>query len=246
MRAIAHVLLIPILLVPSLIRGAAQAQQDQIQKELALALIPFGAAQGGEIIVGKLPPDLVASITLPPGARVLGSFVSLGYGQAVLTLPFGVDSARSFVQRQLLDHGWTAGGPMGMRMGGLQYAPRGSQPTYFCKSGTPGMLNITSQFYGRETLVRLTRNGDNTCDADVRAAGSMVATTSVALSAREANMPLTTLPPLWSPGDPMTSMRACRVVNSSGALPFQSQEQWLRTDLSAQAILDFLAEKRLV
>jgi hypothetical protein len=207
---------------------------------LALALIPFGASEGGEIIVGKLPLDLATSISLPPGGRVLGSFVSLGYGQAVLALPLTADSARTFIRRQLIEHGWTPTGSMGSRMGGLQFGQRGSEPTLFCKSGAAGTLNLTSQFYGRETLVRLTRNGDaSSCDGEIRAVGTAIGTTSVTMSSREAYMPLNTLPPLWSPGDPMSSMRACRPPNPNGMMPYQSQEQWLRTDLSAQAILDY-------
>ena len=62
------------------IASASRAQSDQVPKELALALIPYGANEGGEIVVGQLPPDLAANMTLPPGARVLGSFMSLGYG----------------------------------------------------------------------------------------------------------------------------------------------------------------------
>jgi hypothetical protein len=242
MRAIPRLLVAALLLASAMFQGA-HAQQDQIPKELALALIPFGSSEGGEIIVGKLPPDLAASITLPPGGRVLGSFVSLGYGQTVLTLPFTADSARAVIRAQLLEHGWTASGPNGSRMGGLQFGQRGSQPTLFCKSGAAGTLNVTSQFYGRETLIRLTRSGDmSSCDGEFRGVAA-VGVTSMTLSSREASMPLSTLPPLWSPGDPMSSMRICRSQTPSGMMPYQSQEQWLRTDRSAQAILDYYGQQ---
>ena len=80
--------------------SAAGAQQtDQIPKELALALIPYGASDGGEIIVGQMPPDLATTFTLPPGGQVLGSFVSLSYMQVVMTLPGGLDSASAFARR---------------------------------------------------------------------------------------------------------------------------------------------------
>jgi hypothetical protein len=227
--------------------SSARGQQDQIPKELALALIPFGANEGGEIVVGKLPPDLAGAITLPPGGRVLGSFMSLGYGQAVLTLPFAADSARGFVRQSLIEHGWVAREPMIPRMGGLQYGARGTQPTVFCKAGTPEGINVTSQFYGRETLIRLTRNtGMSACDPETTRG---VTTSSVALVAsstfagREAFMPLTTLPPLWSPGDPMSSMRVCRPSTNYGGPPYQSQEQSLRTALSAQDILAFYGKQ---
>lgn len=228
-------------LLASTTPAAVHAQQDQIPKELALALIPFGASEGGEIIVGKLPPDLAASVTLPPGGRVLGSFVSLGYGQAVLTVPFGADSARAFVRGQLLDHGWAAAGATAFRMGGLQFGPRGSLPTIFCKPGTSGTLNLSTQYYGRETLVRLTRNSDmSACEGEVRGTSR---DNNVSLAEREAAMPFSTVPPLWSPGDPLSSMRVCRTPSSSGALSFQSQEQWLRSELSAQAILDYYGKQ---
>lgn len=131
--------------------------QEQIPKELALALMPNGAAEGAEIMVGKLPPDLAASITLPPGGRILGSFMSVAYGQSVIALPFGADSARAFVRHALTEHGWTAQEPTVNRPGGLQYAPCGAEPTIFCKDGAPLGLNLRSQFYGRETLIHLTR-----------------------------------------------------------------------------------------
>jgi hypothetical protein len=243
MSAISRLLLLALLLASATPHGA-QAQQDQIPKELALALIPFGSSEGGEIIVGKLPPDLAASIALPAGVRVLGSFVSLGYGQAVLTLPVAADSARSLIRAQLLGHGWTPIGPTGSRMGGLQFGQRGSQPNLFCKTGAAGTLNVTTQFYGRETLVRLTRSGDMSgCDAEVRGLATTVGVTSMTLSSREALMPLSSLPPLWSPGDPMSSMRACRPQTPNGMVPYQSQEQWLRTDQSAQAILDYYGQQ---
>lgn len=226
--------------------SSARAQQDQIPKELALALIPFGANEGGEIVVGKLPPDLAGAITLPPGGRVLGSFLSLGYGQAVLTLPLAADSARGFVRQSLIEHGWVAREPMSARMGGLQFGARGMQPTIFCKPGTPDAINVTSQFYGRETLIRLTRNsGMSACEAEANRGATAVgvATVGIPMSAREAYMPLTSLPPLWSPGDPMSSMRACRPATSNGPIPFQSQEQSLRTALSAQDILAFYGKQ---
>src|SRR5206468_3757933 len=71
-------------------------QQDQIPKELALALITYAGTDGGEIIVGQIPPDLATTFTLPPGGRVLGSFVSLTYMQVVMTLPGSPDSAAAF------------------------------------------------------------------------------------------------------------------------------------------------------
>lgn len=215
--------------------------QDQIPKELALALIPFGASEGGEIIVGKLPPELAAGIAIPPGGRILGSFVTLGYAQAVITLPFGTDSARGFVRQSLLDRGWTARDPMAPR-GGLQYGAKGTQPTFFCKTGNPSGVNLTTQFYGRETLVRLTMNGPDVCDRQVQAVVTAERVTSATMSGREPGTPFDALPPLWSPGDPMTSMRTCRQP-SMGFSSSTSQQQELKTEMTAQQILAYYGKQ---
>src|SRR4051812_38407570 len=106
-------------LTSALLIGVAHrtAAQQDVPRELALALIPFGATEGGEIIVGQMPPDLAAAFTLPPGARVLGSFVSLTYAQAVLTIPGKTDSALALARRSLSEHGWVARNPMSTAMG---------------------------------------------------------------------------------------------------------------------------------
>jgi hypothetical protein len=223
----------------------AGAQQDLIPKELALALIPVGASEGGEIIVGKLAPDLAGAFTLPPGGRVLGSFVSLGYGQAVIAFPGSADSANAFVRRALTEHGWVARSPRVMRMGGLQYGPRVSVPTVFCKAGQPEELRIATQFYGREALVRLTRSGSvGTCDQPVPGVSATRAERAVFMSMSGSPYvpPFASLPPLWSPGDPSSSIRTCRPANSyNGGM--QSQEQPVRTELSPDEILAYYGKQ---
>jgi hypothetical protein len=211
--------------------GSVAAQQDQIPKELALALIPFGAAEGGEIILGQMPPDLSAIFTLPPGARVLGSFVSTAYAQVVLSFPGRADSATAYARRALLEHGWTPRSPTISTMGGLQYTVgTGGAPSMYCKPGEPSGLNVTAQFHGPATsLLHVTRNaGANFCDQsnslEVRQA-----------AARMQEFPLATVPPLWSPGDFRTSSLRCRRTNAP--MSDQSQQQPLLTDLSLTDIL---------
>ena len=121
-----------------LVPFAARAQRsDQIPRELALALIPHGATEGGEIIVGQIPPDLATTFTLPPGGRVLGSFVSLNYMQIVMTLPGSLDSAAAFARRSLESHGWAPRAMPTMLLGGLRYGtPQGPLPIRITRSAT--------------------------------------------------------------------------------------------------------------
>ena len=220
--------------------------QEQIPRELALALIPYGGTDGGEIIVGQIPPDLATVFTLPAGGRVLGSFVSLNYMQVVITLPGGLDSAGAFARRSLVEHGWVPRPMPMMRMGGLQYgSQRNTLPATYCKPGSPDAITISTQFHGQATLLRLTRNtGSSMCD-ESRLSG--VASSSISFSTstgvtgsqfgaieqRMAEMPMATVPPLYSPGD----VRASQVCRSANGMNTQGQEQPLRTELSPQEIL---------
>jgi hypothetical protein len=221
------------------------AQQADIPRELALALIPYGGSDGGEIIVGQIPPDLATTFTLPAGGRILGSFVSLTNTLVVMTLPGGLDSAAAFARRSLVEHGWVPRAMPTMRLGGLQYgSPRSSLPATYCKPGSPDAITITTQFHGQSTLLRLTRNtGSSICD-EARLSGS--ATTSfstgsivtsqriVSMDSRIAEMPIASVPPLWSPGDVRAS-QVCRLSN--GSMGAETQSQPLRTELSLQEIL---------
>jgi hypothetical protein len=241
MRALQRVfgLSLLIALAPSLVPA-----QEQIPRELALALITYGGSDGGEIIVGQIPPDLATAFTLPAGGRVLGSFVSLNYMQVVMTLPGGLDSAGAFARRSLVEHGWVPRPMPMMRMGGLQYgAQRNSLPATYCKPGSPDAITISTQFHGQTTLLRLTRNtGTSMCD-ESRMSGfasssfsTSTGTTSsqfVGIEQRMAEMPMATIPPLYSPGD----VRASQVCRSPNGMNTQSQEQPLRTELSPQEVL---------
>ena len=241
MRALPRVFGLSLLMAfaPSLVPA-----QEQIPKELALALIPFGGTDGGEIIVGQIPPDLATVFTLPAGGRVLGSFVSLNYTQVVMTLPGNLDSAAAFARRSLVEHGWTPRPMPMMRMGGLQYgSQRNSLPATYCKSGSPDAISIATQFHGQTTLLRLTRNtGSSMCD-EARSSGiatssfststGITGTPFVTIEQRMAAMPMASVPPLWSPGD----VRASQVCRSPNGMGGESQEQPLRTEMSPQEIL---------
>src|SRR5439155_15310474 len=57
---------------------------------------------------------------------------------------------------------------------------------------------------------------------------------SVSVESRMAEMPIATVPPLWSPGDPRAS-QVCRPQN--GSMGAEMQSQALRTEFSLQEIL---------
>lgn len=240
----------PLLLIAGAVR--AQTPEQQIPKELALALIPYGGTDGGEIIVGKLPPDLASIFTVPAGARVLGSFVSLTYGQAVIAIPGRADSAMSFARRTLTDHGWVPRERTAFRMGGLQYSPEMAQPTTYCKKDTanlPDAITIASQFHGPMTLLRLTRTaGTSICDPTLMSSGGVAAfgtgrgTAVGALSPRAEfvqsqmrEMPLASVPPLYAPGDYRMSQRCFQ--QSDFPRGEETQTQPVRTELSQAEVL---------
>jgi hypothetical protein len=226
-----------------LVVRAGFAQQEQIPKELALALVPFGGTDGGEIIVGQMPPDLATAFALPPGGRVLGSFVSLTVAQVAMTFPGSTDSALAFVSRSLVTHGWTAR-QLTPRRGGLQFGmPRTAAPRFFCKTGSPDAINVAAQFHGTgTTLLRITRNtGSSSCEAPQSlsatassGAGALERVEFVQMQMREE--PLAAVPPLWAP----TDYRASQVCQqqSTRIVP-ETQNQPLRTEMSPAQILAY-------
>lgn len=229
--------------------GIARAQDAQIPRELALALIPYGGTDGGEIIVGQLPPDIAATFDVPTGAHVLGSFVSLTFAQVVMTMPGRADSALAFAGRSLTAHGWVPRLPQRPPMGGLQYGSRPSTtPSTFCRSGSPDAMTVSAQFHGPVTLLRLTRNtGSNICDPSLNtritnSSGALVSSERVTFSeARMAEMPLATVPPLFAPSD----FRLSQTCRSAGSMPMglESQEQPLKTELSPSEVLAFYGKQ---
>ena len=208
--------------------------QEQIPKDLALALMSAGAVEGGEIIVGQMPMDLTGLLTLPTGAHVLGSFVSTAYAQAVLTLPVRTDSALALVRKSLLEHGFATRNATPPQMGGLQFGPAGGVfPNSFCKAGDPTSLTVTAQFYGPSTtLVHVMRNvNSGMCDQLNRA--------EVRSQAMQ-DYPLSTVPPLWSPGDYRVANVRCRRQSAMGDA---NQNQPLITDLSPAEVLAYYGKQ---
>lgn len=223
--------------------GIAHAQADtQIPRELALALIPYGGTDGGEIIVGQLPPDIASTFDVPPGGRVLGSFVSLTYAQVVMTVPVRADSAVAFARRSLTEHGWTPRVPPAPRIGGLQYSTRqATTPSTFCRAGSPDAMTVSAQFHGATTLLRLTRStGSSICDPATNArltlSGGLAASNSIALQERMAEIPLASVPPLYAPSDFRLS-QTCRQGNMQTGQ--ESQEQPLKTEMSLTEVLSY-------
>jgi hypothetical protein len=232
----------------ALCSGIARAQDPQIPRELALALIPYGGTDGGEIIVGQLPPDIAATFDVPPGARVLGSFVSLTYAQVVMTIAARADSALSFAKRSLTEHGWTPRMPPRPPMGGLQYGSRPTTtPSTFCRSGSPDAMTVSAQFHGPVTLLRLTRNtGSSICDPTVTTrittgSGPLVSAERLeSIDARMAQMPLASVPPLYAPSDFRLS-QTCRANGMPMGL--ESQEQPLKTEMSPSDVLAYYGKQ---
>ncbi|HEY2375925.1 MAG TPA: hypothetical protein VGH98_08100 [Gemmatimonadaceae bacterium] len=207
--------------------------QEQIPKDLALALMP-GATEGGEIIIGQMPMDLTTLLTLPAGAHVLGSFVNTAYAHAVLTLPLRTDSALAVMRRSLAEHGFTTRSAATPPMGGLQYGPPGGiYPNSFCKAGDPTSLTVSAQFYGPSmTLVHLTRNVNSTiCDQP---------RTDIVRTQAMQDYPLSSVPPLWSPGDFRASNTRCRRPSAGGDA---AQSQPLMSELSPAEVLAYYSKQ---
>jgi hypothetical protein len=222
------------------VAGTAQAQEQQIPKELALALISNGGSEGGEILVGQLPPDLAAIFTPPAGARVLGSFVGVSFAQSIIAIPGRTDSVAAIARLALTQHGWIPREERGRRMGGLQYGPRNTQPTIYCKVDSPDAIFIGTQFHGPTTLLRLTRNaGTAACDPSLIASsgrassGALVALSSTDVQAMP-DIPLSTVPPLYAPGDFRAAQRCYPQGIGPGA---EEQQEVVQSELSLPEIL---------
>ena len=216
---------------PGLSDRSVAAAQNLVPKELALALVR-GASDGGDILVGAMPPDLAADLPTPPGGRVLGSFVSASYVQVVIAMPGTADSALAYARRSLLQHGWQGWQPPSDPEGGLRFQPSASEaPTRFCRTGSmqPDALTVSASFYGYNTsLLRLTRTASGMCDPSTR----MQAAQSRAGMMR---MPFADVPPLYAPSGPGAAFAACR--SSGGFRGRSSQSQPVQSTMAASEIL---------
>jgi len=234
-----HLLLVSFLfgVSPGLGERFTMAAQELVPKELALALIR-SAPQGGDILVGALPSDLAEDLPVPPGGRVLGSFVSTSYAQIAMTFPGRVDSALAFARAALVRRGWQAWQPPASQEGGLrmQSGPT-SVATTFCKTGTsrPDGLTLTASFYGYNTaLLRITRTLTSLCDASVRAE-AMQRSERVGMM----RSPFAGVPPLYAPGEPGNAFLACRQTSSAGFRGRANQNQPVQSPLSAAEIVAY-------
>ena len=209
---------------------AVLAAQDVVPKELALALIRWGQ-DGGDILVGAVPRDLVNDLPTPRGGRVLGSFVSPSFVQVVIALPGSTDSALAYARRTLVQHGWRVWQPPAER-GGLQYRPEGESPqTTLCRVGStrPDGLTIRAAFYGAGTsLLRLTRTESMMCDESASGEGASMRSSIV-------RFPFSDVPPLFGPAGARAGIASCRP--SSTFRGSSSQSLPLRTPMRASEIL---------
>lgn len=81
---------------------------DSIPRELAAALIAAGGfGNDPQILVGSMPEWINNRISIPAGARVLGSAFLGTTVVAVVTMPAASDSVLTQVKSDLLRHGWT-------------------------------------------------------------------------------------------------------------------------------------------
>jgi hypothetical protein len=208
------------------------AAQEVVPKELALALIRT-APQGGDILVGAAPADLADDLPTPPGARILGSFVSTGYAQVAIAFPGRTDSAIAFVRSALVRRGWVAWQQPIDESGGLrmQMATM-SMPTTLCRTGgsRPDGITITGAFYGyNTTLLRVTRTVMSMCDPSTR---------TTAMQSREMRPPFHGVPPLYAPGGPGNAFATCR-PSPTGMRGRATQNQPVLSPLSATEIVAY-------
>jgi len=132
----------------------AQAPEAQVQ-ELAerLLAMPYPVPTGQQpsptvqLLPGQVPDALPFTLTLPPGARVVGSMVRSGGPIAgttvVLDAPGTREDVLAFYQRDLEAQGWHAAavGPY-PSSGGFQVSGPGISPTY-CQGPSDPSLTVT-------------------------------------------------------------------------------------------------------
>lgn len=100
---------------------ALARQPESVPTDLALAL----AASGGlgmtgdpQVLVGELPPQFTALVTVPRSARVVGAAYAQMTAIGVISFPTAPDSAMAHFGRALRDQGWKEPLTMGYGSGG--------------------------------------------------------------------------------------------------------------------------------
>lgn len=214
---------------PVLPRGSTALAQEVIPRDLALALVRFGQ-DGGDILVGSAPADLAQDLPVPPGGRILGSFVGPSYVQVVITFPGRTDSALAFARRALVARGWHSWEPPVEQRGGLTSRTSPMMPDTFCRAGEDG-LTITASFYGSTTsLLRVTRSMNGMCSASMRAEA---ARSRIGMMAS----PFTTVPTLSPPAESDNAWNACRGPSTGFHGSASQGSQPVRSTMSASEVL---------
>jgi hypothetical protein len=96
---------------------------DSIPRELASALIAAGGfGNDPQILVGAMPEWIANRLSIPSGARVLGSAFLGTTAVAVVALPAAPDSLLAQVKGELLRRGWTNPPPPPYYGGGFRPA----------------------------------------------------------------------------------------------------------------------------
>ena len=217
---------------PTLPQRSTALAQEVVPKELALALAR-SSQEGGDILVGSAPSNLSQDLPVPPGGRILGSYVSPSYVQIVMTFPGRTDSALAFVRRALVDRGWLGWQPPVVERGGLTFRRPSTMPTTFCRTSgvSPEGLTINASFYGPNTsMLRVTHFMSGMCEGNTRAEvmrsqmGSM-------------QSPFSSVPPLYPPEEAENSVAACRGSSSGSRFASSQGGMPMRSTMSASELL---------
>jgi hypothetical protein len=102
---------------------------DSIPRDLAAALIASGGfGADPQILIGSMPEWIANRLSIPSGARVLGSAFLGTTVVAVVTMPVASDTMMNQLKSDLLRRGWTNPPPQPNYGGGFRPAPAGMVP----------------------------------------------------------------------------------------------------------------------
>jgi hypothetical protein len=99
---------------------------DSIPRDLAAALIASGGfGADPQILIGSMPEWIGNRLSIPSGARVLGSAFLGTTVVAVVAMPLASDTMMNQLKSDLMRHGWTNPPPQPSYGGGFRPAPAG-------------------------------------------------------------------------------------------------------------------------
>jgi hypothetical protein len=102
---------------------------DSIPRDLAAALIASGGfGADPQILIGSMPEWIANRLSIPSGARVLGSAFLGTTVVAVVTMPVASDTMMNQLKSDLMRHGWINPPPQPNYGGGFRQAPAGMMP----------------------------------------------------------------------------------------------------------------------